>query len=114
MSTSTELDARRARAAKSESLLRAVNERIEHLSSGSRTIDFACECADDTCTKRVTMTIAEYEEIRADSNSFLVLPGHVDAAVENVLGEEPGYVVVAKKGVGGDVADKLDPRTRAS
>ena len=114
MSSSTELDARRARAAKNQSLLREVNERIEHLSAGSRTIDFACECADDTCTNRVTMTIEEYEEIRADSNSFLVVPGHYDAAVEEVVRERASYVVVAKMGAGGTVAEELDPRKRAS
>jgi len=57
MST-TELDARRVRAAKNQSLFREVNERIEHLAAGesasmfeelrlAREIDLACECTDE-------------------------------------------------------------------
>ena len=60
------------------------------------------------------MTVVEYEEIRAESNSFLVLPAHYDAAVEKVVREEADYVVVAKVGVGGAVAKGFDPRRRAS
>jgi hypothetical protein len=35
----------------------------------------------------VTLTIAAYEEIRAGSNMFFVLPGHEVPAVEEVMGE---------------------------
>jgi hypothetical protein len=122
MSSSAELDARRVRAAKNQSLLREVNERIEQLAEGktsmfetlqrSRTIDLACECMDETCTKRVTMTLAEYERIRADSNRFFVLPGHDVAEVEEIVDEQADYVVVAKLGAGAPVAVKLDPRKR--
>ena len=64
MSISETLDARRVRAAKNQSLLREVNERIEQLAPGqksmfdelqrARTIDLACECMDETCIERVT------------------------------------------------------------
>jgi hypothetical protein len=110
MSTSAELDARRVRAAKNQSLLREVNERIEQLAEGkpsifedlqrSRTIDIACECMDETCTASVTMTIVEYERIRADSNQFFVLPGHNVPAVEEIVDEDHRYVVVSKLGAG--------------
>jgi hypothetical protein len=120
--TSPELDAVRITAAKNQSLLREVNERIEQLATAkksmfeelqrSRTIDLACECMDETCTDRITMTIAEYESVRADSNEFFVLPGHVVPEVEEVSREEADYVVVAKIGAGARVAAKLDPRKR--
>jgi hypothetical protein len=77
----------------------------------SRAIDLACECTDETCTERVTMTIGEYEQVRADSNSFFVLPGHNVPDVEEVR-EETAYVVVRKLGAGAPVAEKLDPRKR--
>jgi ABC-type phosphate transport system ATPase subunit len=117
------LDARRMRAAKNQSLLREVNERIEELAAGqsssmfeelrlARTIDLACECMDETCTERVTLTVADYEEIRSNSNSFFVLPGHEVPDVEEVTRNEENYRVVSKLGAGARVAEKLDPRTR--
>jgi hypothetical protein len=78
----------------------------------SRTIDLACECMDESCTKRVTMTLAEYERIRSDSNRFLVLRGHDVADVEEIIDEQADYVVVSKLGAGAPVAEKLDPRKR--
>lgn len=126
-----ELDARRLRAAKSQSLLREVNERIADLAAlptravnGSRPasmaeklgpareIDLACECIDETCTQRVTMTVGDYEAVRSNPNTFLVLPGHDVPELEEVVREEPNYVVVSKVGAGVPVAEKLDPRKR--
>jgi hypothetical protein len=121
--TTTDLDARRVRAAKSQSLLREVNERIEDLAAGrpasvleevrlAKEIDLACECMDEACTERLTMTVREYEAVRSDSNTFFVKPGHEVPEVEEVVREEPSYVVVSKVGAGVPVAEKLDPRKR--
>jgi hypothetical protein len=100
-----------------------VNERIEELDAGkpssmfeelrvSKSIDVACECMNEMCTERVTMTLAEYEEVRSDSNSFFVIPGHDVPEVEEVVRREEQYVVVRKLGAGALVAEKLDRRTR--
>jgi hypothetical protein len=129
--TTEELDARRVRAAKSQSLLREVNERIADLAvlptavvNGAKPapmfeevrlakeIDLACECIDEACTQRVTMTVREYEAVRSDSNTFFVKPGHDVPEVEEVVREEANYVVVSKVGAGTHVAQKLDPRKR--
>jgi hypothetical protein len=129
--TSAELDSRRVRAAKSQSLLREVNERIVDLAvlptagvNGAKPasvfeevrlakeIDLACECTDEACTQRVTMTVGEYEAVRSDSNTFFVKPGHDLPEVEEVVREEANYVVVCKVGAGTPVAEKLDPRKR--
>jgi len=122
-SSQTEVDARRVRAAKSQSLLREVNERIQDLAAGQSVsmledvrlveqIDLACECMDEACTQRVTMTVREYEAVRADSNTFFVKPGHEVPEVEDVVREEGNYVVVSKVGAGAPVAERLDPRKR--
>jgi hypothetical protein len=122
--TAAELEARRVRAAKSQSLLREVNERIEELAAGraasifeelrlDKEIDLACECMDEACTERVTMSVREYEAVRSDSNTFFVKPGHEVPDVEEVVREEPNYVVVSKVGAGAPVAEKLDPRKRS-
>jgi hypothetical protein len=121
--TTTELDSRRVRAAKNQSLLREVNERIEHLAAGRPAsmfeekrlgdeIDLACECMDEACTQRVAMTVGEYEAVRSDSNAFFVKPGHDVSDVEKVVREEANYVVVSKIGAGARVAARLDPRKR--
>jgi hypothetical protein len=116
-----ELDARRVRAAKNQSLFREVNERIEELATNpsifedlrrQERLTLACECAYDECSKQVEMTIADYEKIRADSNKFFVLPGHDITEVEEIVGEGDGFVVVSKLGVGESVAQRLDPRKR--
>ena len=123
MSATQDIDARRVRAAKNQSLLREVNERIEHLAAGQpasmfeemrlgKEIDLACECMDEACTERVTMTVAEYEAVRSESNSFFVKPGHNAPDVEDIVREEAHYLVVSKTGVGAAVAEKLDPRKR--
>jgi hypothetical protein len=123
MGRAEDLDARRVRAARNQSLLREVNERIEELAAGgpssafedlrlSRTLDLACECMDDTCTERITMTISEYEEIRSGSNAFFVRPGHEAPEIEVRAREGAGYIVVTKIGAGARVAEQLDPRKR--
>jgi hypothetical protein len=121
--STTGLDARRARAAKSQSLLREVNERIADLAAGqpasmfeevrlAKEIHLACECMDEACTQRVTMTVREYEAVRAHSNRFFVKPGHDVPEVEEVVREQASYVVVRKVGAGAAVAERLDPRKR--
>jgi len=121
--TAAELEGRRVRAAKSQSLLREVNERIEELSSArsasifeelrlDKEIDLACECMDEACTECVTLSVREYEAVRSDSNTFSVKPGHEVPEVEEVVREQPNYVVVSKVGAGAPVAEKLDARRR--
>ncbi len=57
------------------------------------------------------MTAQEYEEVRADSNSFVVLPGHEEPLVDEVTEANERYYVVRKVGAGAAVAKRLDPRT---
>jgi hypothetical protein len=109
----SELDHQRQRAAKNQSIFREVNERIEDLSVSSSFTMFVCECMDETCNANVSLTIEEYEHIRSDSNSFVVLRGHEVAAVEKVIETTERFLVVAKLGTGGTIAEGLDPRKRA-
>lgn len=113
MTESVELDVRRERAAKNQSLFREVNERIGELSASATQPSFVCECTDESCDQRLPLTREEYERIRSDSNSFFVAPGHEIDEIEQVIHVAEGYVVVAKLGRGGMVADRLDPRKRA-
>ena len=59
------------------------------------------------------MTPEEYELIRSGSNSFFFVPGHEISEIEQVTDLTDRYLVVAKLGAGGEVAEGLDPRKRA-
>jgi hypothetical protein len=101
------------RLAKNESVFRALNENIRGLASGlhgQEPFEFICECSTSGCFERVSLTLAEYERIRQDGTHFLLAAGHEDIAIEQVIAERDGYVVVEKDGVAGLVADDEDPR----
>jgi hypothetical protein len=114
MTDVSELEGQRRRAARNQSLFREVNERIEVLSSPASFAGFVCECMNETCDDQVSLTLEEYEHVRSGSNRFLVLPGHDVVEVEETVERGDRYLVVAKLGTGGDVAESLDPRRRAT
>jgi hypothetical protein len=61
----------------SPALFRAVNERIRELAeTWQGTYDFICECPDQRCMRTLRLTEAEYESLRAERDTFAVLPGH--------------------------------------
>jgi hypothetical protein len=107
------------RAVRNQSLLREVNERIETLSrttaGGSAFHEFSCECADERCAQRISLTVEEYEYIRRIPTHFIVKPGHVYLEVERVVDADSAadrYEVVEKFGEAGKLAIQLDPRSR--
>jgi hypothetical protein len=106
-------DEREERLAKNEVLFRTVNEAIEQQAirfGGIDEYEFICECASRTCLERITLTLRQYEHIRADSTRFFVSPGHANAELEQVVEQAPQYHVVQKDGAAGIVADLADPR----
>ena len=100
-----------ARAARNESLFREVNEAIEGLQEQLGDVDesspaqFICECSRYECTDRVTLTLSEYAEVRADDTHFVLLPGHLDPEIERVVRRTDQYVVVEKFGLAGEIAE---------
>lgn len=105
------LDGRRIRAAQNQAIFRQVNERIQELAERwSSEIGFVCECMDTNCSESVSLSIAEYEEVRLDPGTFVVAPGHEVADVEDVVGGNERYTVVRKAGAGYATAAELDPR----
>lgn len=119
VSTSERSLFRERRAAKNQSLFREVNERIEPLnqsfSPSNRLNEFLCECANETCSEHVSMTVEEYEAVRASSEQFAVMPddAHVWPDVERVVDRHDRYWVVEKLDYAGGMAAKLDPRSRS-
>jgi len=109
---------REQRAAKNQSLFREVNERIKPLNESfsfiNRTNDFVCECANDGCTEMISLSVEEYEWVRAEPNRFFVAPNdeHVWDDVERVVEERDRYWIVEKVGYAATIAEKLNPRSR--
>jgi hypothetical protein len=107
-------EARKKRAARNESLFREVNERIEDAASKLSPMftEFMCECADDTCFEKVSLTLQEYTSIRESGPTyFVVKTGHSDPEVERVVGGEGDrYDVVEKLGAAAEAAIALNPR----
>jgi hypothetical protein len=101
------------RAAQNEVLFRSVNEQIEKLGrdSDQRYVEFVCECSDGACTKRIQLTISEYEEVRSESRWFAIVPVHVAARIEHVVRSTDRYVIVEKDTpVATEIVDISDPR----
>lgn len=115
METRSEDEARIVRAAENQTLFREVNERVAQLNDGFGAIseinEWLCECADGTCTERISMTMHEYERVRADGNRFAVARGHEVLDVEVVVESTDRYLVVTKIGVGAEIARRSDPRS---
>src|SRR5512133_354896 len=101
------------RAGKNQSLFRAVNERVEDIAKSfslEDRLDFICECAHTDCTDRLEMSATEYEAVRRVPTHFAIAPGHEIPDVEHVVERTSRYLVVAKIGVAGEIAQELDPR----
>jgi hypothetical protein len=109
-----ELQTRRVRAAKNQSLFREVNEQLERLAErpGSmRPQRFVCECLYSDCIETIQLELDDYERVRARPSWFFVVPGHEDPTVENVVEKGLRYTVVEKIGVGAVIAGEQHRRT---
>jgi hypothetical protein len=90
-----------------------VNERIAETAVRfeAEEASFVCECAEPACTERVDVPLAQYERIRKDGATFLLVPGHEDKRVESVVAVREGHAVVEKLDPRvAPLARKLDPR----
>jgi hypothetical protein len=91
--------AREERVARNETLFREVNERIKQVNvtlATAEATDFLCECGDESCTLPISLTLAEYEAVRAEATHFAVVPGHVVPDIERVVAQNDRYLVVEK------------------
>lgn len=96
-----------------ESLFRLLNERLEKRAvEGSReaTFEIVCECAREECTVRIPILVAEYEAVRSEPTKFVVVDGHSDASIEQVVDSGDGYEIVEKLGEAALVAEVENPR----
>jgi hypothetical protein len=91
---------REVRAAQNELVFRAVNEQIAKMTDRFRSqlseIDIVCECVDTSCVGAIRIGADEFAKIERAEATFLVLPGHEDESVEQVVEHRESYVVVWK------------------
>jgi hypothetical protein len=88
-------------AARNEALWREVNNRIEEVDEGLRVLpddllELHCECGDPECNVRISMTPAEYREVRSQRDTFAVALGHEEEIIEHVVKRTDRYLVVDK------------------
>lgn len=107
------------KAARNQSLFRAVNEQIRGLqenasfSAGSGPLvpvsEWVCECANPACMERIALSPDEYGEVRSAGNRFAVAPDdvHIFPDVEDVTERYAGYWVVEKRGKAKEIAEHL-------
>jgi hypothetical protein len=102
------------RAAANEALFRSVNEQVRHLAGRHygplEPTGFVCECADETCTERIHVTLEIYEVVRTNPRYFVVAVGHEDREIERVVDSGAGFAIVEKQGSAAEVAEETDPR----
>ena len=111
---SAEQEERERKAAQNSLLFRSVNEQIVGLTGSLRTdlsdINLVCECWSPSCTGTIRCRFEEFEVVHRTGNMFLVLPGHEDLLVEDVVDASDGYTVVRKR----DLADRVVEQAKAS
>jgi hypothetical protein len=104
------------RVARNDATFREANDGIASAAREAEVpqVPFICECADLRCTEIVRLSLAEYEQIRADSRRFINVDGHETAAqgYAEVVARCEGYVVVEKLGEAGELAERLDSDDR--
>ena len=110
------LDDREQRIGRNEAIFREVNERLEQLQDSfgvsSGQTQFLCECGDATCAQPIELTLEEYERIRADPTLFVIVAGHEQVDVEEIVEENDRFYVVRKQaGEAQQIAVRRDPRS---
>ena len=90
------------RIAENNAAFREANDKIRDRANEYRPemerIPFLCECPRSDCVEIVRMTLAEYGELRSDSNHFMTAVGHETAEdpLGHVVSRPEGYVIVEK------------------
>ncbi len=104
------------RLAANEAIFRQVNEGIERgqwPGEPEAPVGFRCECARLGCNMLMTLTLPEYEQVRAHPRRFVMIRGHELPEVDRVVAGGPEHVVVEKLGAAGEQAEVGDPRFRS-
>lgn len=102
----TELNYSKERRVKNEQLFFDMNKRIQdtakELIAQSRTdeedltLKFVCECSDASCVQKIELDVATFGAIHNIVDQYVVISGHEQTDIENVIETFPKYSVVSK------------------
>jgi hypothetical protein len=94
---------RELRAAQNQMLFRSINDQIKELGDGATPeLEFACECADESCSDKIRLSAIQFLGIESEQNRFIVLRGHEIPEVEDVVAERASFLIVSKRGAGAE------------
>jgi hypothetical protein len=102
------------RRAENEATFREANEHLEEkaaeLSFSQERTPYLCECESERCNEVILLSRQEYEAVRANPKTFVVLAGHHQSPYNIVVREEAGFTVIEKSGEEGELVAERDPR----
>lgn len=59
-------------------------------------LHFYCECSDEKCKERITVSMETYKSIHKNNLRFFVLPGHETTLCESIVKTTRKYYIVQK------------------
>jgi hypothetical protein len=101
------------RSARNEEIFRGVNERIEEGAERhavSAALPFHCECGNASCVETIEIEAAHYAAIMRERYRFVIIPGHQDPEIEQIVERRPDYLVVEKIGEARKQIDRDHPQ----
>ncbi len=57
-------------------------------------LDLRCECGGNACAERLAVSVSDCLRVRRWDGRFLLVPGHQDPELENVVERHKGWLVV--------------------
>jgi hypothetical protein len=89
------------RRAENEVAFKQRNEKVKDLakalldrdSQENLTLNFYCECSDETCKDEIAIPLEEFEHMRENHRQFLVKAGHEQADIETIAKRREYFVV---------------------
>lgn len=102
------MNARDERIAKNEAVFRAANREIAEAdkeAGGDGVLEVLCECGQDDCSELISLTVADYDAVHSQDDRFVIVPGHENPQIENVVERREAYLVVDKFGEAEEIAE---------
>lgn len=82
--------------------------------AGQSVDSFVCECGDRGCTCAISLTLAEYESVRAYATHFAIARDHENPESERVIAESERFAVIETVSAEATkLARRSDPRSGA-
>ena len=100
------------RAARNEEVFRNVNEGISKADqlAVSGSLPFHCECGRADCLETIEIAPKRYAEIVRERYCFVVIRGHEEMQIEQIVETESDFLVVEKIGEAREQIDRDHPQ----